>query len=253
MRTVNTVMVFWYSSLSVVPTAFVPPQDLLGLGWMPLAEAAEAMEPLGACSSGSTSTWPASSASRLPGMTDEEILFEGSLQDWLNKSLVVLASRWPHTEAPPAEFTEWIRDLQPSAATVNAAMDRLIDQFGGLDYVIRRNQQTVAVIGAKPFPLPVPTVEELTEADKALRAEVLPGTSEQEVEEAVAAIPADPEKVKTAALLAELVRRTTGLPAPWAAFVFSFCVALAMNPDVVAALGLAFAVLAYMQSPKPGS
>jgi hypothetical protein len=155
---------------------------------------------------------------------------------------------------PPAEFTEWIRDLQPSAATVKAAIDLLIDRLGdrrgGSEYLILQNQRIIAE--AKPFRLPVPTPEELAEADKTLRTEVLPGTSEQEVEKAVAAIPADPEKVKTAALLAELVRRTTGLPAPWAAFVFSFCVALAMNPDVVAALGLAFAVLAYMQGQKPG-
>jgi hypothetical protein len=87
------------------------------------------------------------------------------------------------------------------------------------------------------------TAEDLARADEALRTRILPETSEEELEDAVSEVTRDPEKVETAAYLADLVRRATGLPAPWAAFVFVFCVAVAMNPDVVGALALAYAVM----------
>jgi hypothetical protein len=100
----------------------------------------------------------------------------------------------------------------------------------------------------------VPTAVELAEADQALRTQVLPQTTGDELQEAVSRIPADPTKLELAAVLTRLAEQATGVPgsAPWVVFLVVFCVALRTDPDVVGAVAVALAVLALMQNSKPG-
>jgi hypothetical protein len=166
----------------------------------------------------------------------------------LAEQVVKLRAAMQHRDPPPPEVIAAERTLQPYTGHLVLA----IDQYAAV--TVPDGQTRLAAmwavaqkrLEARPYPA-VPTAEELASIERNLRTRVLPETPGEELAEAVAAIPADPEKVKTAAWLAELVRQTTGLPAPWAAFVFSFGVALALNPDVTGALALAFAVYVYVQ------
>jgi hypothetical protein len=90
--------------------------------------------------------------------------------------------------------------------------------------------------------LPVPTPEELSEADAELRARVLPGTTEQELQQAFEKIPADPEKRRLIASLNDLLNHVPAFTPSWLVFVLVFWVAMKMNPDEVGALALAYAV-----------
>ena len=73
---------------------------------------------------------------------------------------------------------------------------------------------------------------------------MVPETSEEELEKAVSAIPADLEQVELAAFLLRLIDQATGVQgsAPWVVFVVVFWMAMKMNPDMVGALALAYAV-----------
>jgi hypothetical protein len=99
-----------------------------------------------------------------------------------------------------------------------------------------------------------PTAANLAEADSTLRFQVLPETTEEELQQAVSEIPADPEKLKLVAFLSKAIDEATGVQgsSPWVVFVLAFYICLKINPDPVTSLGTAIAVAVLMQSAKPG-
>jgi hypothetical protein len=73
---------------------------------------------------------------------------------------------------------------------------------------------------------------------------VLPETPERELQQAVADVPADPEKLKLAAFLTDVLQRALSVsPTPWVVFVLVYWAAVRMNAPEVAAAGLAFFVM----------
>ena len=177
----------------------------------------------------------------LPGMPDQEISPPPSVLVFIQDTRKVLDSL-PDIEAPPLLVTQTARALQPFiasmlAATYESAAPNREARY--LDTLYARWQAPATPTHQSR----VPTAGELVETDQALRTKVLPKTSEAELQEAVSGLQADPEKLRLAAFLAEVIRKATGLPAPWVVFVFVFCVAVNMNPDVVSALALAYAVM----------
>jgi hypothetical protein len=145
-------------------------------------------------------------------------------------------ARWlARAETPPTEFTELAEALLPFLESVPAPRVQLDPAVGSGAFLIAATEWVAAS-------LPVPTNQELSEADAELRARVLPETSEQELVQAVEEIPADPEQLKLAAFLTDLLQRVPPVPAPWIVFVLVFWVAMKMNPNVVGALALAYAV-----------
>jgi hypothetical protein len=131
---------------------------------------------------------------------------------------------------------------------------RAAKQLADLTYVTEEGGQLVWHIVQAKTAYQLPTAAELAEADETLRTRVVPETSEQELQEAITGIADDPEKIKQAAFLTGLIEKATGIPgsAPWVVFVVVFCMALKADPDVVNAIALALAVLAVMQTTKPG-
>jgi hypothetical protein len=170
------------------------------------------------------------------------------IPEWVQRYIAEtarLAQSVPHVEPLPAEVIRTVQALRPYIDNVVAAMDQLA-VFNSVTGIQARQQAAMAAIVESfgtTHRLPVPTARELAEAEAELRARVVPETSEEELQKAVAEIPADPEKVKLAAFLAEVIRKATGLPAPWVVFVVVFCLAVKMNPDEVGALALAYAVM----------
>jgi hypothetical protein len=176
-------------------------------------------------------------------MSDEET-YSPAVRQFIENASKLLDSM-PRAEPLPPEVAEAARALDPYTEVVQAAMKPLMDYLADtsrIDAIGARYEAVFAEMLAA-LPLPVPTPQELAEADQALRTRVVPETSEEELQEAVTRIPADSEKVKLAAFLSDVLRNATGLPAPWAAFVLVFCIALTMNPDVVAALAFAYVVM----------
>jgi hypothetical protein len=151
------------------------------------------------------------------------------------------------TEPPPPAIVEALRIFQERLEGVRAAIDQMAAS-NSVAGVLARQQAAMAQIAASfatTHQVPVPTAEELAEADKRLRTQVLPETSEEELEKAVAGIADDPEKVKLAAFLTNLVEQATGVPgsAPWVVFLLVFCIAVKVDPDVVGALAFAYVIM----------
>lgn len=173
----------------------------------------------------------------------DEVLPERT-QQWVTALLGWI----PDTALLPAEAIEAAQELQPHTDAVKEAVRQwLISSRATSPW---QDPWLIKNFNADRSPLPVPTREELSETETALREHVLPETSEQELQEAVDEIPADPEKLRLAAFLADLLKRAASTtPTPWAVFVVAFWLALKMNPDVVGALALAFAVMPIVKPP----
>jgi len=177
-------------------------------------------------------------------MPDEVVLPE------YMERFIAETDRWAksvlHVEPPPAEVIRTVQALQPQIDGVMAAMEQLA-ATSSVAGILARQQESFARMAesfAATYRLPVPTPQELSEADVALRARVLPGTTDQELQEAVAEIPADPEKLKLAAFLIDVLRRAASIsPTPYAVFVLVFWVAMKMDAKEIAALALAYTVM----------
>jgi hypothetical protein len=184
-------------------------------------------------------------------MTDEEI-FPPYVLQFIQDTSKLLDSL-PRIEPPPASVIETAMALHPIIATVRDAMDQATPlSRAQVDEAIAQARLLpgLANVGTAPTGWPlVPTAAELAETDKTLRTRVLPETSEEELQKAVSEIPSDPRKLELAAFLADMIERATGVPgsAPWVEFVLAYWIAMKLNPNVVGALALAFAVLAVMK------
>jgi hypothetical protein len=177
-------------------------------------------------------------------MTDEGV----NPYEAFEAKIAELLASLPRTEPPPLLITQTARSVRPYLVGMAAAM-KSADMIYTRDFPDRFAWLAVQV--KRP---PVPTAEELAEADKALRTQVLPETSEEELQEAVTGIANDPEKARLAASWADLIEKATGVPgsAPWVVFLLVFCWALKADPDVVNALALALAVFVMMKGTNPG-
>jgi hypothetical protein len=157
-----------------------------------------------------------------------------------------LAQTLPQVELPPPQVLQTAQALQPQIAAVEAAMERMA-AANTVTGTLAGQQDTFAKI-AESFAairrLPVPTARELSEAEAALRIHVLPEAPEQDVQEAIAEISDDPEKLKLAVMLTDLLQRAISVsPMPWLVFVLVFWVAMKLNSPEVAALALAYTVM----------
>lgn len=171
---------------------------------------------------------------------------EGMYDEHLQQFIAKTAPFLSQFETPPTGFTELAQSLQPHLDSVKATLDQLAAQNSPAG-ILARQQDTLARIaasfGSNLHPLPVPTPQELSDAEADLRARVLPEAPEEELQQAVEKIPADPEKLKLAAFLTDLLQRAASISTPWAVFVLVFWVAMKVNPNEVGALALAYAVM----------
>ena len=183
-------------------------------------------------------------------MTDAFDLPPG-MRRFIQDTARAMAALPPFPPIPP-EVVRALQALQPHMASVRAAVDQMaaFNSTAGIDARQRAAFAEMAASFTATHQLPVPTADDLVETDEALRTRVVPETSEEELEKAVSEIPADPKKVELAALLTRLIDQATGVrgSTPWVVFVVAFWVAMTMNPDVVGALALAYAVALGMKS-----
>jgi hypothetical protein len=174
-------------------------------------------------------------------MTGERIYDTGELFEQL------IARAWAPLVAdldPPTRYTELAEWLWPRLDDARITYWLRANMRANLQ---RRSDRRANFADAPRFPVPTP--QELSEADAELRARVLPEVPEEALQQAVEKISADPERLKLAAFLADALQRAASIsPTPWLVFVLVFWVAMKMNPDEVGALALAYAV---MGSVKP--
>jgi hypothetical protein len=172
------------------------------------------------------------------------LLIDTDVRDWLTQAGI-----------PPTGFTERLQIVESHFGAVQATLDELARRNSTAGIHDRQRDTFDKIIASfrDAYRLPAPTSQELQETDQALRERVLPEVSEQELQEAVEEIPADPEKLKLAAVLTDLLQRVPPVPAPWLAFVLVFWAAMQMNPDVVSAVALAYAVAVTVKPGGPNS
>jgi len=177
-------------------------------------------------------------------MTDQEIYLPPEVLRSIQETARALAVL--QNVPPPKEVARLAAALRPTVAALMTIRQMAVSSsVAGIQLRQQAAYAEMVAAFAATHQVPVPTAEELAETDAALRTQVLPETSEEELAEAVTGIADDPEKVKLAAFLSEVIDQLTGIPgsAPWVKFVVVFWLAMKLNPDVVGALALAYALV----------
>jgi len=171
------------------------------------------------------------------------LMRDDEFSKWRERLLLVAS---PGDWSPPAEFIEKAEELQPQLRFVRARLEQLLVDSNTAAY-LALHEHTFASLQTNFAPtrlLIAPTPEELSLAEETLREHVLAEVSDQELEQAVAEIPDDPEKLKLVAFLTDALKQAVSTREKrWLAFVLVFWLAMRMKPEVVGALALAFAVM----------
>jgi hypothetical protein len=194
----------------------------------------------------------------------------GPLNEAQRQALVKIAEQMRPTLEAAASIANQMRPALEAAARTAELLQPHLAHFNAVSQTIRQMTQDMRIQGiyarqqatfeaiAASFPavtvrLPVPTTQQLWDAERQLQ-EIDPDDEEQveAIAEAVAELPQDAEKLGMVTALNELLRQIkTAATNRYAVFLFVFALALLINPVVVSAFALAYAVFVSLPKEPP--